>query len=347
MKKITLIAAAVAAFGVSAQANAFTSSSILFDRDGAGGSTAIEIASFDWRAGNALAKDAINAAPDANGFVYFTTYFQASLAQFRLPGDLDESESVLGTSEFTVVATIFEKGTGLGTAGASFESLGGTYEIFYQAVRDANSTTGTGFDNGTRILLGEINPGGEGTFTNFTIKAYQEAVAAWLAIPGNPAPFPFPNGPEATLRLDSIGGDSKPSVYSHEGGGNSTLYVNVKEFDAAFFKSNIATLMVDDLRDTTNLAAPFADVNPSALVVGQTPNYGTGYYNLGPTEQGFGLVNGAGCGDFAPGVKTCDFQFQSDSTTSFTTRSVPEPGSLAIAGAGLALMSLIRRRKSK
>ncbi|MBP9118990.1 MAG: PEP-CTERM sorting domain-containing protein [Methyloversatilis sp.] len=328
MKKITLIAAAVAALGVSAQANAFTSGSIVFDRDGAGASTAINVTTFDWIPGNALAKDAIGGTPDAQGNVTFTTYFQASLGLFLRPDG--PARGVLDDTEFTVQATIVEKGSNLGGAAASFESISGTYKIFYDTTVDANDIAGTGYGDGQLILEGTINAGGTGVFNNSTI-------AAFLA---NPAAFPF--GPVATSNLDSKETNEKAGIYSHNGNGSSTVTVDVTFANSAFFKSDVTTLLVD-LNETTNLAAPFVQANPSSQVVGQTPVYGSGAYIDANGVVQFGSVNGAPCRD---GTTTCDFHFQSDSATSFAAR-VPEPGSLAIAGAGLALMSLIRRRKSK
>lgn len=332
MKKITLIAAAVAAFGVSAQANAFTAGSIVFDRDGAGSSSAINVTTFDWIPGNALAKDAIGGTPDVNGNVTFTTYFQASLGLFIRPDG--PARTALDDTEFTVQATIVETGSNLGGAAASFVSVSGTYKIFYDTnlATAANDITGTGYGDGLLILEGSINAGGTGVFNNATI-------AAFLA---NPGAFPF--GPVATSNLDSFVNNDKPGIYSHDGNGSSTVTVDVTYADASFFKSPVTSLLVD-LNETTNLASPFVQANPSEQIVGQTPVYGVGAYLDVNGDVQFGAVNGAPCRD--TGGATCDFHFQSDSATSFAARTVPEPGSLAIAGAGLALMSLIRRRKSK
>jgi hypothetical protein len=312
---------------VSAQANAFTSGSIVFDRDGAGASTAINVTTFDWIPGNALAKDAIGGTPDANGNITFTTYFQASLGLFIRPDG--PARTALDDTEFTVQATIVETGTGIGGGAASFTSVSGTYNIFYDTSVDADDNAGTGYGDGQLILSGTINAGGTGVFNNATIQSWLNSGA------------PLPPGPIATSDLDSNGVNGKPGIYSHNGNGSSTVTVDVTFADAAFFKSDVTTLLVD-LNETTNLAAPFVQANPSSQVVGQTPVYGVGAYLDENGVVQFGSVNGAGCRD---GATSCDFHFQSDSATSFASR-VPEPGSLAIAGAGLALMSLIRRRKS-
>lgn len=304
MKKITLIAAAVAALGVSAQASAaFVSSAIQFDRNGSDAGGLTSVSSFDWLPGNALAKDAVG----NDGSTTFTTYFQATLNSFVFNnGGSTTTVSPFAGTEFTVQATIIEQGI-VGGVTSNFVSLGGTYKIFYDTSKDSNDVTGLGYDDGLMILEGTINVGGTGAFTNFTLL--------------NELLFPSQN-------LDNFGSDDAVGVTSHQGIGSSNLFVDVTYIDTDFFKNDVSTLAVD-LNDTTNLAAPFGQANPSDQVVGQIPVYGAGN------------VNGAAC---APGVATCDFHFQSDSATSFA-RNVPEPGSLAIAGAGLALMSLIRRRK--
>ncbi len=321
MKKMSLLAAAVATLGFTGQASA--TSQILFDQSGAGG-PGVLVQAFDWRPGNALARDAIGALPDPDtGLITFTTYFQASLNEFLQLGNPDGVD-VLAGREFTVVASIMEVVTfgALGGSLAAFTSIGGTYEIFYDAVANANDNTGLGYNDGLSILRGTINGGGTGVFQNTTIN--------------NPSSWP------TLADLDSVtsDGNNTPDVKTHNGIGGSELTVNVNYADSNFFRSAITALVVD-LEDNSTLKTPFNAANPSKLVGGLAPVYGE------RDLDGDGIaetVNGDFCGD---GVDTCDFHFQSDSNTAFNPTSVPEPGSLAIAGAGLALMSLIRRRKSK
>jgi len=305
MKKVSLVAAALAAMGLSAQANA-AFDAIQFDTNGGAAGGQVTITSFDWLPGNALAKDAIGSQTGT-----FTTYFQATLNSFVFNdnGNISTYTPAAGT-EFTVQAVIQEQVVAaLGGANASFISLGGTYKIFYDTSKDSNDVTGAGFGDGIEILSGNINIGGTGSFTNFT-----------LLFPGF---FPAVN-------LDNFGNNDAAGVTSHQGIGSSNLTVDVTSIDTDFFKSDITQLVVD-ISDVSNLAAPFTQANPSDQVVGQTPVYGAGN------------VNGAGC---ATGVTTCDFHFQSDSATSFAS-TVPEPGTLAAAGLGLAALGAVRRRKTK
>ena len=105
MKKITLIAAAIAALGVSAQASAaFVSGPILFDIDGAGGSaTQYSVKTFDWLPGNSLSKNSIGITTGDT----FTTYFQATLNSLVL--NAGGTVSANPGREFTVQAVINEK----------------------------------------------------------------------------------------------------------------------------------------------------------------------------------------------------------------------------------------------
>ncbi len=343
MKKLLTVAAAIASIGFASQANAFTAGTILFDRDGAGAGGAAPITSLLWFAGNALSVDAIGSTTGA-----FTTYYQATLNSFVFnPSGSSSSFSALAGTEFTVQAIINEQVVdALGGESAEFLTTGGTYNIYYDPTADSNDISGTGYglgSDGVLILSGNINPGGLGSFDNFTIEYRNnladltaffiglgqtpiQAAASALALIGPPS------AQQVVVPLDGFGTDNVPGTVTHQGTGKSDIEIDVTYINTDFFKTDITKLTVD-MADNAGLSAPFKQGNPSAEVMGNIPVYGS---------EGGVPTNGAACRD---GTATCDFHFQTVATTSFA-RTVPEPGSLAIAGAGLALMSLIRRRKS-
>ena len=146
---------------------------------------------------------------------------------------------------------------------------------------------------------------GTGAFTDFT----------------RLAPGVFPNVP-----LDQVGANNYPGVLTHQGNGSNTLNINVTFADPNFFLTNVTGLVID-ANDTGNLAAPFRQANPAALVGGQAPVRGTGN------------VNGGDC------PTTCDFQFQTDNATTFNV--APEPGSLALIALGLFSLGGLARNRSK
>lgn len=347
MKKLLTVAAAIASIGFASQANAFVADSILFDRDGAGAGGAVAITSFTWLAGNALSVDAIGSTTGA-----FTTYYQAALNSFVFNSGGGSTTYSPLFGEFTVQAVINEQViNALGTQSAEFLTTGGTYNIYFDPLTNpatqSNDISGLGYGNdagSTLILSGNILPGGSGDFNNFTI-GYREQLANLTAIfiglgqtPAQAAATALgilgaPSAQQTVVPLDAFGTDNLPGTLTHQGNGNSDIEIDVTYINTDFFKTDITTLTVD-MADSTGVTTPFKQGNPSAEVMGNTPVYGV---------EGDNPTNGAACRD---GTATCDFHFQTIATTSFA-RAVPEPGSLAIAGAGLALMSLIRRRKSK
>lgn len=130
--------------------------------------------------------------PGANSVSSATTHYLASAndvlrpngTPFFLQGLVPSYDGTVGTIgngyEFTIAATIFETATCSADAAcslATFASTGGTFDIYYDSVPDANRALGTGYLDGTKILSGVILPGPAGSFStaslsgNFTFKA--------------------------------------------------------------------------------------------------------------------------------------------------------------------------------
>lgn len=328
MKKF-MLAAAIAAVGVTTQAQAsFTP--IWIDPDGAaGGSGALQITTLNWMAGNALAVGVLGESGGTTAPTTITTQYQAQLNTFvNNAGGTSTSYLPVAGSQWTVVASITEIATGVGTANALFQPIGGTVSIYYNAGVVANDISGTGYDAGVEILRGNI-VGGSGTFQDTT-----RLICGFA--PGSQACT------DSIKLLDSFGADNAGGVLSHTGNGQSTLDIDVTLIDSNFFLTditsfNFALTNTADGNDTGQLVSPFAQANPSDLVVGVAPSYSNG-------------VNGGDCprdpvtGQF---TQRCDFHFQTTNVTSFRATEVPEPGALALVGLGLGLLGAAARKRNK
>jgi hypothetical protein len=299
MKKLLLSAAVAATLG-GAVTVANAASTILFDPDGAGAGGAISVNLFDWLPDNALAQGAVTTGGIQTA-TPFNVFAQAKLGTFVMPGNIAVTPSV---GEFTFVASFKEQAAGGGGSAGLVALPGGTVTIYFDPAANSNQLAGTGYSDGIPILTGTI-VSGTGAFVDFTRTV--------------PALFP-------SVNLDNFGANNYVGTTTHQGNGSNTLQIDVTFADSAFFKSNVTSLTID-ANDTGNLAVPFNQADPAALVVGNAPVRGTGG------------VNGGDC------PTTCDFQFQTDNATSFN--AAPEPGSIALVALGLLSLGGLARKRAR
>jgi hypothetical protein len=160
----------ILAFGATAQA--FWVGSV-FDNSTA--SFVSNVMGFDWSSsGSGLVVGEPKGAPlTQNQTIQFL--YQASLVGLTDPLGAAINFPGLKTSttagfEYTVVAQVPELAFSVTTIGGLTQAFlttlsGGTFALYNQAVGDANVSAGTGFNNGTLVATGTINPGQLTTFT--------------------------------------------------------------------------------------------------------------------------------------------------------------------------------------
>jgi len=274
---------------------------VTFDPDGAGGTAPLtNIGTFNYAAGNALAAGSL---PLTTGNT-FQLYFQARLNSVQDSNNNTIVPTGLNSSyEITIVGSFTEVVTSTGTnpqsvtlALAPAQSANSFAELWYDTSLNSNPLAGTGFNDGTRILLAMPNPNVPNS-GNFSLS--------------NPQPNPLP-------LFDSHGADNYGGKQSVQGSGSTQFLASVVSRDTNFFPTFFQGMPFAPIGNAT----AFNLIDPSRLFVGSP---GGGAPTIVPN---LGTVNG-----FSPAGGT-DFQFQALGQSGFLI--VPEPTSVTLLALGVA-----------
>jgi hypothetical protein len=258
------------------------SSTILFNPSGTPATPTETIGGLDFAPGNALA---VSALPLSVGKTFQLDY-QATLAGLISPTGIDFSPPGLNsTYQITAVASFTEVVTSLSAnnsvatfALAPTQSPNSFFELYFNPAVIADNLAGTGFNSGTLILSGKLNP----TIAN------SSNFAMALDASGNPVIQP----------LDLFNPSNYPGQLTVTGVGSALFNADATSFDPAFFLTPVVQFGFN-----TSTSVPFQTTDPSMLFVGAP---GGAAPTVVPNR---GAINGS----TGP-----DFQFQADANESFT-----------------------------